>query len=204
VPRLGVPRRLRGDVAALVPIIVASWALGGLYLSLGASVVVTVFGVANHFYAGLVVTLLCGTGAVTAFILRGCSTVVVQRISMTLLTGGTAVTLVGTLAELPAAAIGGTVVAGVGYGASGLATFGAMAKLAGPARLADRGALFAVAYTVAFLAFSLPAVAAGYATMQVGLHTTVAAYSVVVIGTARAAFAIHLARHRQPAGDRPA
>jgi hypothetical protein len=199
VPRLGVPGQLRGDVSALVPIIVASWALGGLYLSLGASVLVTVFGVANHFYAGLVVTLLCGTGAVTAFALRGCSTVVVQRTSVTLLTAGTAVTLLGTLADVPVAAIVGTAAAGFGYGASGLATFGAMAKLAGPAGPAERGVLFAVAYTVAFLAFSLPAVAAGYAATRVGLHTTVAAYSVVVIGTGPAAFAILLARYRRPA-----
>jgi MFS family permease len=123
---------------------------------------------------------------------------------MSLLTTGTGVTLLGILSELPAAAIAGTAIAGIGYGASGLASFGAMARLAGPASPAERGALFAVAYTVAFLAFSLPAVAAGYATAHLGLRTTVAAYSVLVIGTALAAFAIHLARHRRLAHHRPA
>ena len=43
-PRLGVPRRLRRDVVALVPVIVASWALGGLYLSLGPSAAAGVVG----------------------------------------------------------------------------------------------------------------------------------------------------------------
>ncbi len=57
----------------------------------------------------------------------------------------------------------GTVVAGLGYGASGLATFGTMARLAGPIGAAERGELFAVAYAIACLAFSLPALAAGYA-----------------------------------------
>lgn len=190
VPRLGVPRRLRGDVCALVPIIVASWALGGLYLSLGPSVAVTVFGVASHFFAGLVVTLLCGTGAVTAFALRGWSAAAVLRISMTMLAAGTALTLAGMLTGSEAAAIAGTVVAGVGYGASGLAAFGTIARLAGPADAAERGELFAVAYTVAFLAFSLPAVAAGYATTRAGLHTTVAVYSVLVIVIALAAFGL--------------
>jgi hypothetical protein len=42
--RTGRPVRLRGDVLALVPIIVASWAIGGLYLSLGPSVAAGVFG----------------------------------------------------------------------------------------------------------------------------------------------------------------
>ena len=70
VPLLGIPARLRPDVYALVPIIVASWALGGLYLSLGPSVAVSLFGLTNHLIGGLVVTLLWGTGAVTAFALR--------------------------------------------------------------------------------------------------------------------------------------
>jgi MFS family permease len=57
----------RGAVWALVPVIVASWALGGLYLSLGPSAVVTLFGMASHFFGGLKVALLCGTGAAAAF-----------------------------------------------------------------------------------------------------------------------------------------
>ena len=44
-----------------------------------------------------------------------------------------------------------------------------------------------MAYTAAFLAFSLPAVAAGYATARVGLHTTVAVYAGLVIFIALAA-----------------
>ena len=69
-PRLGIPARLRRDVYALVPILVASWALGGTYLSLGPSVAASLFGLSSHLIGGLVVTLLCGTGAVTAFALR--------------------------------------------------------------------------------------------------------------------------------------
>lgn len=59
VPRLGVPRRLRRDVSPLAPILVASWALGGLYLSFGPSVAARVLGVTGHLGGGLVVAL-CG------------------------------------------------------------------------------------------------------------------------------------------------
>ncbi|HEX5117440.1 MAG TPA: MFS transporter [Pseudonocardiaceae bacterium] len=184
VPRLGVPQRLRGDVVALVPVIVASWALGGLYLSLGPSAAAAVFGVTNHFLGGLVATLLCGTGAVAAFVFAVRRTAA-GRASVTLLAVGTALTLVGVLTGEVATAIAGTVVAGVGYGASGLATFGRMAGL--PAQPAERGELFAVGYTVAYLAFSLPALAAGFASTRIGLHTTVVAYAAVVIVVAVAA-----------------
>lgn len=187
VPRLGVPAGVRGEVAVLVPVIVASWALGGLYLSLGPSAAVAVFGIANHFVGGLVVTLLCGTGAVTAYAVRRSSGAPVLRGSLGLLVGGTALTLVGAAGGVLAVAVAGTVVAGVGYGASGLATFGALARLAGGS--ARRGELFAVAYTVAYLAFSLPALAAGYAATRVGVHATVLAYAVVVIAIGLAALA---------------
>lgn len=187
VPRLGVPQRLRADVYALVPIIVASWALGGLYLSLGPSAAANIFSITNHFVGGLVATLLCGTGTVAAFALRRSPSGLVMRISVTLLAVGTALTVFGASGAGIAAAIVGTVVAGIGYGASGLATFGAMAKLAGPANPAERGELFAVAYTVAYLAFSLPALAAGYASTRAGLHITVIVYAFAVILIAVAA-----------------
>ncbi len=186
VPRLGVPRELRRDVSGLVPVIVASWALGGLYLSLGPSAARGVFGIGDHFVGGLVATLLCGTGAVSAYALRKSAP---ARASVLLLAAGTAVTLLGVLARAILLAVAGTVVAGVGYGASGLATFGAMARLAGPADPAERGELFAVGYTVAYLAFSLPALAAGFASTRIGLSATVVAYACLVIAVGLAALA---------------
>ncbi|HEY1643872.1 MAG TPA: MFS transporter [Streptosporangiaceae bacterium] len=188
-PRLGIPGRLRREVVALFPVIVASWALGGLYLSLGPSAAVGIFGLTSHFDGGLVVTLLCGTGAVTAYALRGAGSRTVLRASTSLLAAGTAVTLGGVLTGSLPAAIAGTALAGVGYGASGLAAFGTMARLAGPADAAERGGLFAVAYVVAYLAFSLPALAAGYVSIRAGLRDTVAAYSLLVIVIAAAALA---------------
>jgi hypothetical protein len=53
-----------------------------------------------------------------------------------------------------------------------------------------------VAYTVAYLAFSLPAGAAGYAATLAGLRATVIAYSFLVILTGLAAFLIQETRRR--------
>jgi predicted MFS family arabinose efflux permease len=181
IPILGIPARLRSDVYALVPIIVASWALGGLYLSLGPSVAAGLFGLRNHLIGGLVVTLLAGAGAVTAFALRSWPTRLVLVFSAILLSAGTAITLAGVEANTVALAAAGTVVAGVGFGASALASFGTLARLAAPN---ERGELLAFALVIAYLAFSLPAVGAGFATTSVGLHTTTVFYAlgVVIIG----------------------
>jgi hypothetical protein len=178
IPILGIPVRLRADVYALVPIIVASWALGGLYLSLGPSVAVGIFGLHNHLIGGLVVTLLAGAGAVTAFVLRAWPTRTVLTISAILLAAGTALTLAGVEAHAVALAFTGTVAAGVGFGASALASFGTLARIAAPG---ERSELLAAALVIAYLAFSLPAVAAGFASTSFGLHPTTVVYSLGVV-----------------------
>ena len=177
-PLLGIPARLRPDVFALLPIIVASWALGGLYLSLGPSVAAGLFGLKNHLIGGLVVSLLCGAGALTAFLLRTWPTSRVLAIAATLLSGGTALTLAGVEGHVVALAAVGTIIAGVGFGASALASFGTLARIAAPG---ERSELLAVALVMAYLAFSLPAIAAGFATTLFGLHVTTVVYSLGIV-----------------------
>ena len=176
-PRLGVPARLRADFLALTPIIVASWALGGLYLSLGPSVAAGVFGLSNHLIGGLVVTLLCAPGAITSFLLRHRPTPQVLGLAGILLTAGAVVSIAGVEAGDILLAGAGTLISGVGFGASALASFGTLAMLAAPQ---ERGELFAVALVIAYVAFSVPAVVAGLAAGSVGLHTTALVYGLVV------------------------
>ncbi len=201
-PRLGIPTRLRPDVLALLPILVASWALGGLYLSLGPSVAAGLFGLSNHLIGGLVVSLLCGVGAATAFTLRGWRTERVLRLAAALLTAGTALSLVGVETGSVALAASGTAIAGIGFGASALACFGTLARLAAPE---ERGELFAVAYVIAYLAFSVPAVLAGLASTVFGLHTTAVVYGLVVVAlglVALVAQQVRAAKTRERGGER--
>jgi MFS family permease len=185
-PRLGVPAPIRPEFYALVPIMLASWALGGLYLALGPSVAAGLFGLTNHLVGGLVVTLLCGPGAVTAFALRNRPAPRLVIPGAALLAAGTAVTLGGVLGHSTALSGAGTALAGVGFGISSLATFGTLGRLAAPAQ---RSELFAVAFVISYLAFSLPAVAAGIASTDAGLRPTSIVYAVIVIVLSLAAVA---------------
>jgi len=83
------------------------------------------------------------------------------------------------------------VVAGVGFGASSLASFGALAVMAAPE---ERGELFAVALTIAYVAFSVPAVIAGLAATTFGLRSTALVYGLVVVTLGGAALVLHRAR----------
>jgi MFS family permease len=185
-PRVRIPARLRADVYALLPILIASWALGGLYLSLGPSVAASLFGLHSHLVGGLVVTLLCGTGAATAFALRTWPTGRILRTAAILLAAGMLVTLVGVEVDMASLAGAGTVIAGVGFGACALGCFGTLARIAAPE---ERGELFAVAYVLSYLAFSLPAVLAGFASTAIGLHTTAVLYGLGVVILSLAALA---------------
>ncbi len=177
-PRVGVPERLRSEMLALVPILVASWALGGLYLSLGPSVAAQIFDLSNHVIGGLVVALLCGTGGLTIYRLRNWALGRALAFAAILLSAGLAVTLAGLVFESAVVAGLGTVVAGVGFGASARGTFGTVAKIARPE---ERGGLFAVFYVVSYLSFSLPALAAGLASTSAGLRPTAIVYGAGVL-----------------------
>ncbi|MHC1561283.1 MFS transporter [Actinomycetospora sp. C-140] len=197
-PRVRIPAGLRADVLAIAPTLAASWALGGLYLSLGPSVAAEILGLHSHLLGGVVVTLLCGVGALSAVVLY-------RRAPETLLAPASGLLALGTLVILGGLAFGaapatalGTVVAGVGFGSASLACFGTLARIARPD---TRGELMAVAYTIAYLAFSLPAVVAGVAAVQVGLRPVAEAYGlvVVVLGVTAVAARVLVLRARRAA-----
>jgi MFS family permease len=177
-PRIAVPARVRGQFLSLVPILIATWSLCGLFLSLGPSVAAEVFGMPNHVVGGLVVALLCGTGALTIYALRGWEFQRALGLAAVFLAAGMAVSLVGLGAETALLTAVGTVVAGVGFGATGRGTFGTIAAIALPT---ERGALFAAFYVVSYLAFSLPALAAGFAANAAGLRPTAIVYGAAVL-----------------------
>jgi MFS family permease len=192
-PRVGVPARLRADVVPVVPVMIASWALSGLYLSLGPSVTAGLFDLHSHLVGGVVVTLLCGTGAITAFLLRSRPAPALLAPASVLLGLGTLVALAGVTADLIALCAVGTVVAGVGFGAAALATLGTFARIAEPH---ERGALFAIAFVISYVAFSVPAVIAGFAGTAFGLRDTTEVYALAIVAITAAALVLRLTRVR--------
>jgi hypothetical protein len=100
----------------------------------------------------------------------------------------------------PAAFLVGTAVAGVGFGLASLGSFRMITGLAAPGQ---RAGLVAAIYIVGYLAFSVPALTAGVATTQFGLHSAALVYSASLAVLVAAAAGILLFR---PGGDpaRPA
>ncbi|MGN6244305.1 MAG: MFS transporter, partial [Motilibacteraceae bacterium] len=177
-PRVGVPAHARPHFLAAAPAIVAGWAIGGLYLSLGPSLALGVLHAHSRLTGGLVITTLMATASLAGALVRD---VPPRRV----MTGGALLLAVGTALTLAALALGslpgffaGTAVAGAGFGPAFLGAFRSLAALAAPH---ERAELFAAIFVAGYLSFSVPAVVAGAVTPGLGLRTTATGYGVVVV-----------------------
>jgi MFS family permease len=192
-PRVAMPAYLRADIGPVVPAMIAGWALAGMYLSLGPSVAAELLGLHNRLVGGFVVTLLAGTGALAIFLLRSRPASVLLAPSSALLGLGTLISLAGTTAHLGWLAAAGTVVAGFGFGASVLATFGTFARVAAPH---ERSAVFALANIIGYLGNSVPAVLGGIAVTALGLGTATEIYALTIVAITFTAFVLRLNQTR--------
>lgn len=167
--RISIPREARRPFALVSLSIVAVWAIGGLYMSLGPSVVAQMLHSNSHVLGGLVVTALAGGGTVAQLVcgrLTGHRPIVLGGVLLLIGLGLVAISLSRGSAAL---FFVGSTVLGMGWGNAFMGAFRSMASLADAAH---RGELLAAVYVVAYLSMSVPAVGAGIAVPHAGLHTT--------------------------------
>jgi MFS family permease len=176
-PHVGVPRQARVAFFVATPCLIASWGLCGFYLSLGPSLAVQVIGSPNLVWGGLVIFLLTGVAAVAAVVGAGIPAGRAMLAGCLILFAGMAITFGAIATGTAAAFLAGTAVAGVGFGLAFLGAFEMVTALAPPA---ERAGLVAAIFIVNFLAFSIPAVIAGWAVTRYGLHRTALVYCAVI------------------------
>ncbi|MET1071966.1 MAG: MFS transporter [Umezawaea sp.] len=178
LPSAGLPPVTRPVFFALVPSIAATWALAGLYLSLGSSVLGTVLDVHSHFVVGIVLGAYFAAGIAGTV----ASTVLPPRLREWIGYGTLAIGVLLTIAAMLTSALPlyviGSAVAGFGFGATFRFAMNALGEVAPAAR---RGQVFATMYIASYLAFSVPALAAGLAVERFGLKPTAVAYGALEV-----------------------
>ena len=177
MPRVGVERAVRPAFLAAVPSLVAGWAVGGFYLSLGPSLALRLSGSSNRLIGGLAIFVLAGVGAACIVaarswpaarnILLGCIALVI----------GLWVTVVAVAVSSVDLFFAATAITGIGFGVAWLGVLRTLVVLASPSA---RGALLSAIFIVAYIAFALPAVIAGYLVTQIGLHDAALWYGAAV------------------------
>jgi hypothetical protein len=177
-PNVRVPPQSQAILARLTPANIAAWALGGLYLSLMPTVVATTMGVASPWVGGVVVAALMLTAAVAVAGFRNWSARRLILIGTGTLGLGVAVSMIGIQQHHVVGLLAGTMIAGVGFGA----TFsGSLRTLLPSAEPHQRAGLLSAFYLQAYLAFAVLAVIAGLSIPEIGLATTAYLYGAVII-----------------------
>ncbi|MEU4191697.1 MFS transporter [Kribbella sp. NPDC026611] len=197
-PSAGLPPVTRPIFLALLPSMAAVWALAGLYLSLGSSVLGSVLEVHSHFVVGIVLGVFFTAGIAGTIV----STVAPPRWGEwfgygTLALGVLATITAMLLSSLPLY-VAGSLVAGLGFGAAFRHAVNALGEAA-PA--VQRGEVFATMYIVSYLAFSVPALAAGLAVVRFGLKPTAVAYGALEVALVLIAAVAGVVRARRQVNE---
>jgi predicted MFS family arabinose efflux permease len=178
-PEIKLPHTVRGPVLAAAPVLLAVWALGGLYGALGPSLVSTLTGSHSVVLGGLSLFVLAGVAALTVVVLRGTRPRTVMLIGIVGLVTGVVLTLVALSVRSPAVFFAGTVVSGVGFG-SGFQ--GGIRTVVPLAAAHERSGVLSLLYVVSYLGLGVPAVAAGFLIVHgAGLVDAARAYGVALI-----------------------
>lgn len=197
-PNVVVPAPARSFYLRMLPVLIAAWATGSLFLGLAPTVVHELL----HLESGL---LDGATASVHAFGVCVGSIVFGRLAVPTALRGGAAGLVVGVALVVLGVVFSnialvwtGGVVESLAFGAAFGAIFRGLAPLA-PEH--QRAGTFAAVYVAAYLALGLPAVIGGQLIAPLGLLPTILGWTILIVLLAALGLIIQL---RRPRGDRAA
>jgi MFS family permease len=193
-PKLTVPKAAAAPMARLFPLTLSAWALGGFYLSLMPSLMIAATGVRSPLIGAAVVSALMVSGGLSSYATRALEAGTTVRASSASLAIGIVLTLFAIAAGSPMGMVVGTIVAGAGFGAS----YGASLRVLLPLASAhERAGLLSAYFVESYLAFTLPAIAAGLAAPRFGLVTTALFYGSALALSALVTLAVETAAMRR-------
>ena len=188
-PTITVPRASRRLFRGVAGSLVASWALGGLFLSLVPSALGAVFGITNHFAAGALIAVVTGTGALTGLAIQRMDTRRAVLLGLVALVLGPVVTVVFVIEHSLPGLVVGSAIAGVGFGAGFQAPLRMLLATAAPTH---RAGLLSSIYVVSYLAFGVPSVIGGFLEPSLGLVPVIAGYGGFIVLAALVALVLQL------------
>ncbi|TPG06040.1 MFS transporter [Curtobacterium flaccumfaciens] len=188
-PTISVPRSSRRLFRGVAGSLVASWALGGMFLSLVPSALGAVFGITNHFAAGALIAVVTGVGALTGLAIQRMDTRRAVLLGLVALVLGPIITVSFVFAHSLPGMVVGSAVAGVGFGAGFQAPLRMLLATAAPTH---RAGLLSTIYVVSYLAFGVPSVIGGLLEPSIGFVPVIAGYGGFIVLAAVVALVLQL------------
>ncbi|QIO53428.1 MFS transporter [Rhizobium leguminosarum] len=178
IPRVTIPKQVKRPLSLVTPINIANWTLAGFYLSLVPSLVATTTGSPAPLTGGAVVTALMVSGAIAVYFRRSKTASANLVFGVSAKTLGILTVVAGVhLANVPLLLVG-TIFTGVGFGTNFLGSIGTIMPLAKPD---ERAGLLSAFYVQSYLAFSLPAILAGFLAKSAGYALTTDIYATAIL-----------------------
>jgi MFS family permease len=191
-----IPPVVRRTFFLAAKAVTASWAIGGLFISLGPALSAQLLGTTNHIVTGLAVFSLAASGALAQLAFgRSAPWAGTSGGSLALAIGMIAIVIAAST-ETTALFWLGAIVGGAGFGVAFLGGLRALSAAIPPQHRAEVISSF---YVVAYLAISVPPVIAGVLVTPLGLESTFEIFGSVVAALALAvAFEAYRTRPAAP------
>ncbi|MCX4993539.1 MFS transporter [Streptomyces sp. NBC_00568] len=203
-PHLALPPAARRALALNSAGIIAVWALGGFYSSLGPAFTRLISPDGPQSAGGLVFFTLTSTAALTVWATRRLPALTAALLGSSAVAPAMALSITALHFSSPALLFTGAALAGFSFGA---VSQGALHSVLATVSAQERSGTLASYYVLSYLAMSLPAIAAGALATRYGLSTTALFYSstlaILAIGAA-AALAAAMRTHPRTAKAAPA
>lgn len=198
--RISVPAEMRSAFVLGAACVIASWAVGGVFLGLGGALIRDLMGRSDYLVTGIVVGGLQGAAAIAQLLwnlragtLRWQTGVTVSAVTLVV---GLGAASLAVWARSVGGFVAAVVVAGLGMGLMFLMGSTLVTRAAPEA---VRGEVLSAFFVVAYLALAAPAVVAALLAESIGLtlsyHLLAAAVCVLAVGAALVAGRPH-SRHR--------
>lgn len=165
-PKIAVPLAAKFALISISPINIALWMLSGFFLSLMPSLLGQAFHIQSAWLNGLTFCAMTLSGAIGILLLRQSVSTFILRFGTISLILGTSILLVGINSINMPILFLGACIAGLGFGTSFMGAIRVVMPLARPE---ERAGLMATFYVESYLAFSIPAIIAGFMVKELGL-----------------------------------
>lgn len=201
-----VPSAIRGAFALSALGVLASWSIGGLFMSLGPQLAAIELESTNRVAGGVSILALCGAGALSQIVFQRTAPWKLTAVGSLFLAIGMAA-VVGSLSLGSGLAfLAASIVTGLGWGGAFLGALRSLTAVVPPRHRAETMSAF---YLVAYSSLAVPALAAGLAVSSWGLLPTfrifgalvVVASVVVAVGALRTRPAARVVPGAVPAAD---
>ncbi|WP_213033155.1 MFS transporter [Acinetobacter lactucae] len=177
-PNMAIPHQARSALLSISPINIALWMVSGFFLSLMPSLLAKIFQTSSAWLNGVMFMALALSGAVGILTLRKSTNFrILLTGTLSIIIGATVLFLAINFTSAVILLLG-SIITGVGFGTAFMGAIRIVMPLALPE---ERAGLMAAFFVESYLAFSIPAILAGYFVGKIGLMNSANIYMSLII-----------------------